>query len=435
VIDVAVVGGGFAGMAAALRLAQAGVRVCLLERRQVLGGRAFSYVDPATGDTVDNGQHLLMRCCRDTLAFLSALGTSDLVAFQNGFRIDFRDRTGASTHLAFPPWLPPAAGMLIGLTRSRAFGLADAWRLRAVVQDLRALPRGLSVDAWLTSRKQTERSRSTFWDPLCISAMNARPEDAPAEDLAAVLGEALSFQGGADLGYASVGLSRLYADALPAFLESRAGKLRTGVAVSGISLNGNRVTLTFGSGERLDARWCILAVTPPALLRLLPSSRFDLLKDRLAAYQPSPILSINLWFRGKVLDRPFVALLGGRTDWAFDKASLYAGRDRAADGHTVVVASAADALLDASEDDLVDIAIEDLRAAGFAAGRERLRRATVVREKQATFRRPPGVDAIPARTDHERLFLAGDWTATGLPSTLESAVRSGFLAAELVLSQ
>ncbi|MDA0747854.1 MAG: hydroxysqualene dehydroxylase HpnE [bacterium] len=432
---VLIVGAGFAGLAAAVHLAERGVEVTVLERRKHLGGRAYSFSDRLTGDTVDNGQHLFMRCYDQTLDFLSRIGTTDRLCFQNSFHIDFSDPKLGRTSLSFPRNLPPPFNLLAGFARYRPAGWRDALRLRKLAIALNSpVQPGLSVDQWLNTCGQSSRIRRAFWDPLCISALNQPPASASAEHLAEVLRRA--FVGppdGACLGYAGVGLRSLYTDAARDFVQQHGGQCHTGAPVTTLKISpSGPVHVCLKSGEQFQGDALICAIPPPALSRLIPDALASLRKT-LKAFRPSPILSVNLWLDRSVMEEPFLGLLDARMDWVFNKAALYAGRDRASEGHLTLVASAAHALVDRTDEELVHLALEDLRTHIPAARNTTLRHSRVVRERRATFALPLHRPYPANQTDLPRFILAGDWTDTGLPATIEGAVLSGNRAAALAL--
>jgi squalene-associated FAD-dependent desaturase len=433
---VIVIGGGFSGLAAGVRLAAHGTcDVSLFERRKHLGGRAYSFTDRATGDTVDNGQHLFMNCYYKTREFLETIGTVDSLCFQDEFRLDFARPGTGPTVLSFPRRLPPPLNLLAGFMRYTPVGTGDVLRLRHVRSALNEpTAPGLTVNDWLEACRQSPAIRRAFWDPLCVSALNQQPDAAPARYLTSVLKSA--FLGGRDsnlMGYAGVGLSTMYTSAARSFIQRRGGKCRVGDAVAALNVaGGGKIEIRLRSGAVLTADAAICAITPPALSRILPDG-FEDLKARLKSYYPSPILSVNLWFEEPVLDRPFVGLLAGRMDWIFNKPMLYDGRDRASPGHVTLVASAADRLVDQPDERLVEIALEDLNDVLPATRLNPLAHHLVVRERQATFALPGGQSPPPNRTTTPGLYIAGDWTDTGLPATVESAVKSGYRAAALAL--
>ncbi|MCZ6632187.1 MAG: hydroxysqualene dehydroxylase HpnE [bacterium] len=427
---VAIIGGGFAGLSAAVRLAEKGVRVTLLEGRKHLGGRAYSFTDRTTGDTVDNGQHLFMGCYHSTIDFLQRIGTADRLHFQDRFQIDFSHPQDGLSRLAFPS-LPSPFHLLLGFLRFQAITTADLLRLRHIKPHLKTPPaQPLTVETWLNQCYQSPQIRQAFWDPLCIAVLNEYPQNAPAHHLIAVLREAFfGPPNGARMGYAQVGLSTLYTHHAQRFIEKHSGSVRTGATVNGLVFSpDNTLRLHIKPDESVQANACICTIPPPALARLLANHPFPDLLTTLSHYTPSPILSINLWLNSSILDLPFLGLLGTDMEWIFNKPRL--SRDQNQACHLVLVASAARHLMHFSDTELIDLALKDLRATLPKAQNVELLHARVIREKRATFSLPVGTPAPDVQTDHPNLFLAGDWTNTGLPSTIEGAVRSGYSAAD-----
>jgi squalene-associated FAD-dependent desaturase len=429
-----IVGGGFAGLSAGVSLAAEGVRVTLVERRKHLGGRARSFTDSKTGDTVDNGQHLFMGCYHKTRAFLETIGTSHNLLFQDQFNIEFLGPGGKGSQLQFSRHLPAPVHVLLGFLRFSSVRLGDVLRLRNLKRDLKSPDlTKYTVDEWLDRCNQSRAIREAFWNPLCISALNQSPEEAPAEQLAAVVNQAIMGpREGARLGYSGVGLSELYTSAAGVFIENSGGKILLSTAADQIRIGDDRIHLRLSQDGVLQGDCLVCASPPHATRRLLPEA-FAPLKEQLSRYTSSPILSVNLWFDRPITPRMFVALHDAEMDWVFNKHALYGGRDKASKGHIAMVASAASQLIDKTDEELVTLSLEDLRSHFPSSSNARLKRSLVVRERQATFVLPTGHTRPGNKTVHRKIFLAGDWTDTGLPPTIEAAVVSGQSAAELCL--
>lgn len=430
---VAIIGGGFAGLAAAVRLCDAGCPVSLLERRQQLGGRAFSFADPVTGDIVDNGQHLFMKCYRETLDFLERIGARDDVVFQPRFGIAFRHATRGACDLRFPSLLPAPLNLLVGFLRFRAIRWSDIPPLRKIDAELhKALDPRLAVDAWLDHCGQTPRMRAAFWDPLCLAALNQRPHTARARHLQAVLREAFWQPDGACLGYARKGLTELFAHRAREYICNRGGEIQFGTAITSIAPVNGGIHLHTRSAKVLKTEACIAAVPPRPLAKMLCAKSFAQLHHTLCQYAPSPILSIDLWFDRPIMREPMCGLLGTTMEWVFDKAAIYGDGDRAS--HLTLVASAAHHLVHQPNRDLIALACQDLHRVFPESQRADLLHATAICERAATSTLPLACTPPKTHTAHPHLFLAGDWTDTGLPATIESAVRSGYAAADAVLA-
>jgi squalene-associated FAD-dependent desaturase len=432
---VAVLGGGFAGLAAAVALVSRGVRVTVVEARRGLGGRAASFLDEPSGEVVDNGQHLFMACYRSTRAFLRTIGAENRVRFQRRLTVEYLEPGGRSRLRAAPlpsPWhLVAGVLMLPGLAaRDRASLLAAGPALRrlSAAGACEALE-SLTVSAWLDRLGQSRTLRRRLWDPLTLATLNAAPEAAPASLLARVLREGfLAGPAASRLGVATVGLSDLCADPARRWLESRGARVMTGVPVTALHEKEGRIAAAvLRDGSTLCADAFVCAVPPAALARLgvsLPG---------IGRFGASSILSINLWPARSLeslgsLD--FAAVLDRRIQWVFNKGRILGGSAR----HLAAVVSAASDLHGLPAETLAAMAWEDLRACLPEARGVGLRRWLVVRERAATFAATVETEPLRPgpRSPWPNLVLAGDWTMRGMPATIEAAVRSGDLAAGIL---
>ncbi len=436
-IHAVVIGAGFAGVAAAVDLARRGARVTLVEARRQGGGRASSFVDAESGETIDNGQHVFMGCYTATRDLLGTLGTDHLVRFQKSLALSMVEPGGRAVRLSCPP-LPAPAHLVAGLLAWKGITWAD--RL-ALLRSARALSRAaaphLTVEGWLDALRQTANLRDRFWRPLAVAALNEDTKIAAASLLSAVLAEA--FAGGAagsGLGIAAAGLSDLYVGPAERFLNERGGACLAGAPAERIVVAGGRAcTVVLRGGESILCDAVVLAVPHTAAGRLLPEEavRADERLARLDELGASAVVSVNLWLDRRVTDLGFFGLVGGTIQWVFNKEALY--DPAAAKGrYLACVVSAASDLSRRSNDEIAAAAQEEIRRYLPAARGARVLRSMVVREKQATFSGRPEVLALrpPARTAIPNLALAGDWTDTGLPGTIEGAVRSGYAAAKAV---
>lgn len=446
--DVVVVGAGFAGLAAAVELSLAGARVLVLEARGRLGGRATAFEDRETGLRVDNGQHVLAGCYRETFRFLERVGAADRVALQPRLEVAFVDGDGRESVLACPE-LPAPWHLAAGVARWSGVSWRDRLPLvrmgRALKPGAELPPPDETVAAWLARLGQTSRMIEMLWEPLAVAALNQPIATAAARPFVRVLSQ--MFGGGprdAALGLTAVPLDEMYAEPARALIERRGGEVRLH-ALARIAVRQRRIVGIECRGEPLPMPAAVIAAVPwfglGGLVRDEDGSLADLLA-RAAATEASPIVTVNAWFDRPILARAFLGLPGRTMQWAFDTARLRAvdgaggpaGKPDAGGYHLSLVSSAAGQIVRQSNEAITARALEELRAALPAAREARVLRATVVREPQATFSVAPGQPARPSTdTPVERLFLAGDWVDTGLPATIEGAVVSGRMAADRVL--
>jgi hydroxysqualene dehydroxylase len=429
--QVIVIGAGFAGLSAATALAEKGIRVLVLEARPSLGGRASAFIDPSTGERVDNGQHVLTGSYRETFRFLRRIGTEAQVYLQPGLAVDIIDRGGHTSRLACPA-IPAPLHLLVGALRWDAIG----WRDRLALVHLRnggrrgANPRA-TVREWLEWHGQTPRLIELLWEPLAVASLNQSIDEAAGEMFGEVLRRTLTAERkDSSLGLVLRALDELYAIPAKAYIERSGGEVRAN-AVARVRADFAPASVRI-KGELLHPHAVICATawyslptlfenSPPALASLIRAAE---------STDASPILTINLWFDRSVTSSPFIGLPGRSMQWVFDKRALFGE----ATSHVSLVSSGAAALVNQSNQQLVDLALDELKAAMPAVRSATVRRAVVVREKRATFSVAPGQPARPQTgTPVPGLFLAGDWIDTGLPATIESAVISGHAAANAVV--
>jgi squalene-associated FAD-dependent desaturase len=445
--DAIVVGGGFAGLSAAVRLAGRGVRVLLLEARSRLGGRATAFHERETGELVDNGQHVLLGCYEATFAFLADIGATGHVRMQPALEVTMIDAAGRRSRLSCTTNLPPPLHLIAGIFDWDALSWSDRLsilrmagplrvarrELRPGARDIAASP-GETVENWLIRNGQSARLREMFWTPLALAALNQPASQAAAPIFARVLAEMF----GPDPRASAVALPikplhLVYAEPARTFIEGRGGKVRT-ASPARIRLHQGGVDAVTSGSDSWRADAVIAAVPWHAATDLFEGELSPLaaLLDRARLMRPSPIVTVNLWLDRAVFDEPFVGLPQRRFQWVFNRQVVYG------DGspQLSLVASGASALADRPNGELIAAASEELLQAFPDTRPARVVRATVIREPKATFSLAPGQPPRPAtRTAIRGLYMAGDWIATGLPATIESAVRSGHAAADAASGQ
>jgi hydroxysqualene dehydroxylase len=431
--DVVVVGGGLAGIAAALRCADGGRKVTLLEARSRLGGLTYSF---RRGELdVDNGQHVFLRCCTAYRALLARLGVGEQVHLQDRLDIPVRPLTGRAARLR-RTGLP--APLHLGAALLRYGPLTPAQRLRFVRAALamRKVDRtdpavdAVSFGAWLRGQGQDARTVDALWDLVGVATLNARADDV-ALSLAAMVFQVglLTDRGAADIGWSRVPLQRLHGDAAAASLAAAGVTVRTGAKVSRVEPRDGGWAV-----DDLATDQVVLATTPRAAEALAPPDAVAAPAGWAARLGAAPIVNVHVVLDRRVLAEPFVAAVGSPIQWVFDR-TVPSGLTRGQ--YLAVSLSAADAYVD-----LPVAALRERLLPELATLLPGLRAATVTdffvtREREATFRPEPGSQALraPTETRAAGLFLAGAWTDTGWPATMEGAVRSGDAAARAVLAR
>jgi len=461
---IVIVGGGLAGLAASSALVDRGLRITLLESRPRLGGRASSFVDPATGEQVDNCQHVSLACCTNLADFSRRVGIDFL--FRREPAVVFLGPNGAVWRLQaglFPPPFHLAWSFLGARFLSWAEKLQVGRALARLALD-RDEQAGESFADWLLRHGQSLRAINLFWAPVLVSALNERLERMDIGHARKVVVDGfLKTRHGFEMEVPLVPLGELYGTRLEAWLRRKQVELRMGSAVRSIELDddGALAGVALRQGERISADFVILAVSFDRAAELLPAVlRRDVRFAGVSTLEASPITGVHLWFDRPVCPYAHVVTPGRLVQWVFNHTALQgrqapAGFSHPDDGTPVgssprksgrlagsaggqylqVVISASYDLLHLDREAIRAAVVADLAELWPAATEARLLRSWVVTEHGATFAVRPGVDALrpPQRTSVDGLFLAGDWTATGWPATMEGAVRSGYLAAEGVL--
>jgi hydroxysqualene dehydroxylase len=439
-LPLLIIGGGFAGLAAAVDLAEQGKPVLLLERRNFLGGRAYSFPDKVTGDIVDNGQHLMMGCYHHTLAFLNKIGAAHKVKVQPNPRVDFLSETAG--HASFTcPSLPAPLHLLAGLSRLKTIGWKD--RLKALRVGLalrtmngqRARLANITVREWLNELGQSERMQRYFWDLVALATLNERPEIASADMFARVLDQAfMQAKQDSQMVISRVGLSDLYTQDAVTFIEARGGAVRLNAAVRQIDFDNQQVIgITLSNGERIAAAAIISAVPYFMLQEMLAPQLMATHFPAVAEFKSAPIVSINLWYDEPVTDLEFVGLLDSPVDWVFNKNAIV-GVAQQGRQHLALVMSGAHQAAPQPKESLIAMATAEMNRFFPQARHQQPAHAYVIKEQQATISHTVGLarKRPPQKTPLSNFFLAGDWTDTGLPATIESAVWSGQECARLL---
>ncbi|MCA9828966.1 MAG: hydroxysqualene dehydroxylase HpnE [Dehalococcoidia bacterium] len=434
-MNIAVIGGGLAGLAAACELVDLGHRPTIFERRPWAGGKTYSYVDRETGDEVDNGQHVFMQCTTAYTDFLRKLGTLGLCRRQRRLSVPVFNRDGsrstlrasglpAPLHLgwSFLRYKHIAASIKPGIART----LLKAARMS---EQERASLHERSLGDWLRENGQGGVAIRDFWDFMLVPTLNASSEESSAADALFVLREGfLRSNHTAAIGVARCGLTRLHVDPAVAYFTARGGSIRTGTTVTGLRVRDGRITgLRVEGAQEEDFDAVVCAVPPTQAASLLSQDGFDF--SALRAIEMAPIINLHLWFDRPVADFSLAAFVGNELQWAFNRDRIDPGLPGSQKHRLVVSLSAASPYMGLTRKELRERFLPQLHRAIPGTAEARLVHFLAIKEPEATFVPSPGLHRPTTQTAWPDLVLAGTFTDTGWPATMESAVRSGQAAA------
>jgi squalene-associated FAD-dependent desaturase len=455
---VLIVGGGLAGLAVAVSLVNRGLRLTLLESRPRLGGRASSFQDPATGELVDNCQHISMACCTNLADFCRRVGIDTM--FRRDPEMVLLDRKGRTSRIR--AGRAPAPFHLAGSVLRAHFLSARekvqlAYGLTRLARSRDEQP-GETFGSWLARHGQSPQVIKLFWETVLVSALNERVGQLDVAYARRVfLDGFLLNRDGFQIELPLVPLGELYGTRLESWLcdQGVTVRLKTGVRNIEYDDESSACGVTLRSGERITGDFVVLAVPFKNVVPLVPEhlrGRLPAL-DCLGSIRASPITGIHLWFDRAICPFDHVATPGRLIQWVFNHTAIQ-GRgvaspepspDRELTGfetargeegqYLQVVISASYELLGLDKGAIRDAVLAELGEIWPVVKTAKLLRSWVVVEREATFAARPGVDALrpPQQTPIDGLVLAGDWTQTSWPATMEGAVRSGYLAAEVIL--
>lgn len=428
-----IAGGGVAGLAAAVLLDEAGYDVSLFEKKPILGGRTFSFQDPKTGAVLDNGQHLLIGAYHETFKLLEKVGAKSRVQmkvptvvpldFGGGCRGDFKVSN-----------LPPPLGLLGAVLRFPLFSLAEKWQILKLGLALKKIksgkiprPKNQTVREWLLQNGQSENLIKNFWSILVLATINDSVDVVCADLLVEVLLRSY-FAGPQDgfLVFPRAGLSEVLVEPVQRYLEMRGQNVVTGLGLKEIKILNNRVQgFVMDDGSTKTADLYVCALPPHRLLNVLPKPFVDARPDLSAIkdFSFSPIVSINFFYDQDHMPDEFIGASTTTVHWFFNRCKIV--NDKSSLTHIVGVVSGAHELLNKSKEELIALARADLETLYPGFKKARLEHALVNIERQATVSfSPKSAGQRPKQKILENFYVIGDWTDTGLPATIEGAVRS-----------
>jgi zeta-carotene desaturase len=427
-----------AGIAASVALADAGFRVRLIEKRPLLGGRASSFVDSQTGARLDECQHGTMRCCTNLADLFDRLGVHDQIDYHTA--IHFLDSEGKRSTIQ-GCGLPAPFHTSLSFLTFRSLGLRDKMAIaRGMMAMLRtaqtAADDSTSIEEWFRRMGQPERAVKRFWEPVLVSACNESLDRISCEHAFKIFVDGFLKNASAfHFGVPRVPLATLYSEPALAYLRRHGSCVDLKTTVETIHFEDGAVAgLTLAHGESVNADYYISALQSDLLLKLLPPEiaaipYFAALRE----IDLAPIIGVHLWFDREIDCPPALSLLDRESDWIFNKTKNF-GLDTRGGTYLSVVISAPGPLNSLPRERVIQDVIEDVHAAMPTTREAVVKRSLMVKWPKATFSPKPGVEGHrpDQRGPISNLFVAGEWTRTGWPSTMESAARSGYRAAEYV---
>ena len=420
-----ILGGGFAGLTSAVYLSKAGFKVEVIEASPKLGGRAYSLTDTETNTKIDNGQHILMGCYKETLKFFELINATQNLEFQKKLKINFVKQGFKIIPLEAADIFYPL-NLIIGVLNYKALSLAERLKLLLFFLKLFFVTekdlRGFSVHKWLELEKQTENLRKAFWEILCVGALNTSIRKASAVTFADILKKIfLRGNSSATIVLPKEDLSETYCNDSQKYIEEKGGEIFYSERIEELIFESDKLVKIRTSRRKISDFDFVISTMPLYSLEKVVSNIKDLTEVH---FSYSSILSIHIWLNENKLDRTFYGLINSKVHWVFNHGS-----------HLTLVISYANDLIELSKEELFEMATEELTKF-LNISREEIISYKVLKEKRATF--VPSNEILEQRpfsiTKFTNFFLAGDWIETGLPSTIESAVFSGRIAAELILS-
>ncbi len=423
---VIVIGGGFAGLTAAAYLVKNKIKVTLLEASPKLGGRAYSFLNKETNTILDNGQHILMGCYYNTIEFLSLIGANKNFSFQKGLEVNFVKDGFKVIPLKSFSFIYPI-NLLIGLLRFKAISFLERVQLLSVFIKLPLISSeqfsDMNVKEWLERNKQSQNIQNSFWKILAVGALNTNIEKASAKIFIDILKQIfLRGNKSAAIVLPKFGLSESFCKSAEEFIVRNGGEIILSESVEKILVKYNKaIGITTSQKTYSDFDVIVPAIPAFALARIINEKNNITFPD----FKYSSILNIHIWLRENVIPDGFFGIINSPLHWVFNKGT-----------HLNIVISDADELIIKSDEELIGIVKDEMKKF-FLLDQELISTYKIIKEKRATF--IPSIDVIDKRpsqkTSVNNLILAGDWVETGLPSTIESAVKSGRLAAEMIVSR
>lgn len=432
---VIIIGGGVAGISAGIHLAKNNIPFVLLEQKNFIGGRAYSYVDSSTGDIIDNGQHLLMGVYKNFLELIEELGTAKYLSLPDTFNVPFIDSEGTKYNLNTSKF-KGKLGIFWGLLNLNSLGFWDKLSIIRFVLKLQTgivHAKGVSVKELLKYTGQTDKAIKYFWEPITLATLNAGIDNASDELFVSVL--KLAFFGKQEdskLILPKTGLSELFSP-FEHYIKHSGSEIRYKTKAARLLIEDKRcIGVELNSGEQIFADRIISCIQPNILVKVLLNSGQE--DDKLIRFRFSSILSVYLWYDKDFINHKFVSCIGTKIQWIFNRNRITDRNNKELAGHYAITISAADDLVEMNSKDIIEIVSKELSELFPESKNVELKHYKVIKDKRATPLLDTATNSIrpDTRSNVKNLYLAGDWTKTGLPATLEGAALSGKRAAAAI---
>jgi squalene-associated FAD-dependent desaturase len=422
-----IVGGGFSGLAAAVYLSNNNYQVELIESSPKLGGRAYSFTDKNTNSILDNGQHILMGCYKETLRFLNLINSKDSLNYQKSMEVNFLDNEGKLHQLKTPRYFYPF-NLLIAILDYKALPVKDRYTIiKFCIKLFLTNPERIgesSVTKWLENEGQHNLIRKSLWEIMAVGALNCNMDDASPKIFGKILKQ-IFFTGNhsATIIIPAIGLSQVYCDDAVNFIKNKAGSVSTSETVQRVIVESDRVKSVITNKREIDNFDFVLFTIPPfAITRIegVPNAITEIAKR----FKYSSILTFHIWIKNFKMVKPFYGLIDSRLHWVFDHGN-----------YVTTVISDANNLINKGEQELFEIVKSELKKY-LNISDENIIDYKILKDKRSTFIPSPEIINIrpDSKTVLKNLFLAGDWINTKLPSTIEGAVVSARVATEAIMS-
>lgn len=452
--EVVIIGGGLAGLACAVTLADRGVPITLFESRPRLGGRASSFEDKQSQHLIDNCQHVSMGCCHEFNRFCETLGIAD--SFHREKQLYFigpekpglglTDRRFKINRFASNPFLPaplhllPAFGGLSYLSWREKISLARGLKQLALTTvNEQNEP---TIAAWLAEQGQTQNTIDRFWNVVLVSALSERLDRISLSHARKVFVDGfLRARNNWQVLIPTVPLEQIYGETILKRLQEQEAIVYLQTGVSRVEVTDNKVSgVQLRDGRNIPCRQAVIAVPHQRVLDLLPESFTG--RETLAGIEQleaAPITSVHLWFDREITDLPHAVFVDCLSQWMFNRTRIMQQPAEKGFYYQIVISASHDLTGEArqgrTQADIIDAVVAELTCIWPETEQAQLTHSRMVTEHQAVFSVKPGVEQLrpSQRTEVAGLYLAGDWTSTGWPATMEGAVRSGLQAAEFLL--